>query len=829
MQTLYVNIDNSYTGTGHTGTGTPGGYNPSTDDPLSFADFMASINSINVDTTYYVRGFQTLIGDVRIYPFNIAFINIKVLPWENSPWVLFDNIVNGAVVAFGVANPLNMTVKGMAVHSGPQGTFAVDDTGMSGSASCPLVFDTCYISFDNYFSIDNTLRLNNDLKFNGCVIYATNPLAWIDVWGLDYTDPPKLIQFNACYWGKFVSQGGYNNYIELELGSYRTSLLFNRCVFENDLSFDMFFDSTARTYLPLSSGSLTSCETSHVSSLALPLVSDATLANKTDFTYTNFGLSQITDPAIIAEWIAGDYNEGLYGGQRQGYGAFYFPLIYYTNLGMVTGTGHSGTINDAWSIQEFHTYISSGPGLITPDPDIKIIFFGKVNLSDLYTASLTGYYDFDAIYSVALDSLTPKTLGPAIFYLPLPASFAIEQNSWVYIDVFGDHPGSFEILNLVGNIAGLELSGYSIPPAIGPFVIKNCYFACDYQGFEINTDPNDRGANFYGCTFAATRLVRGYGDVLHDPITDEFSLILVYNTQDGSVIRFYDCVFNIAYFLYYNPKNITVEFYNCKFSNSYNYFMQHLMSNPYVTLVVDSKCEFNFDFGTHFFPEPNLIDVNNKAIISSSSFNIPVETDPTILQRWIDNNYNTGLFGETRLGVGTFYFTESVTTTTTTSTTTTTIMPTTTTTTMPTTTTTTTTTTTPPPATSMDIGFVHIQWPTHKYLLLQLEDNSLYKAYIDAPLDTIYDTGDFLKKYDQICRNVSVANNDLFPDWNKFDGFKRFNGLDLQSCILELIHFNSYIDFGAYFPSGFNSLVTTTPAPVTTTTTTTTSTTLGPS
>ena len=147
---------------------------------------------------------------------------------------------------------------------------------------------------------------------------------------------------------------------------------------------------------------------------------------------------------------------------------------------------------------------------------------------------------------------------------------------------------------------------------------------------------------------------------------------------------------------------------------------------------------------------------------------------------------------------------------------------------MSTTTTTTISPTTTPASDVMDVGFVHIAWPTHKYLLLLLEDGSLYKAYIDSPLDTIYDTGDFLKKYDQICRNVSVANNSSFPDWNKFDGFQRFNGIDLEGRILELININPYIGFGEYFPSRVNSLITTI-VPETTTSTTTTTTTPGPS
>lgn len=111
----------------------------------------------------------------------------------------------------------------------------------------------------------------------------------------------------------------------------------------------------------------------------------------------------------------------------------------------------------------------------------------------------------------------------------------------------------------------------------------------------------------------------------------------------------------------------------------------------------------------------------------------------------------------------------------------------------------------PSASTDMNIGFIHLPWPTHKYLLLLLKDGTYYKAYIDSPLDTIYDTGDFLKQYDQICRNVTIMNNTILPKWNEFDGFKKNNSLDTNSSIVESVAVNHYAEFGSYFPSNIVS------------------------
>lgn len=98
-------------------------------------------------------------------------------------------------------------------------------------------------------------------------------------------------------------------------------------------------------------------------------------------------------------------------------------------------------------------------------------------------------------------------------------------------------------------------------------------------------------------------------------------------------------------------------------------------------------------------------------------------------------------------------------------------------------------------------GFAHFSWPTHKFLYLYLDTQKYFKAYIDAPIDTVYDTGDVLQKYDIVARNVSVVNKDIFPGWSQFDHFRRYHGINLESDILELTNVIPGAKFGEYFPS----------------------------
>ena len=107
----------------------------------------------------------------------------------------------------------------------------------------------------------------------------------------------------------------------------------------------------------------------------------------------------------------------------------------------------------------------------------------------------------------------------------------------------------------------------------------------------------------------------------------------------------------------------------------------------------------------------------------------------------------------------------------------------------------------------MEGGYVHIPWPTHKFLYLLLNREKYYKAYLDAPIDTIYDVDDIISKYDTIARNVNISNDIIFPEWTQFDLFKKQNGINTESDVLQLISSMPNAEFGKYFPSDTVSLV----------------------
>jgi len=101
----------------------------------------------------------------------------------------------------------------------------------------------------------------------------------------------------------------------------------------------------------------------------------------------------------------------------------------------------------------------------------------------------------------------------------------------------------------------------------------------------------------------------------------------------------------------------------------------------------------------------------------------------------------------------------------------------------------------------VNVGKLHMPWPTHKYLLLRLSDDTLYKCYIDAPIDTIYETGDTVSKYQTLCRCIDITDQRIFSNWNEFGEFKRNNGIDPESNMLELIYTIPFAKYGFYFPN----------------------------
>jgi len=105
-------------------------------------------------------------------------------------------------------------------------------------------------------------------------------------------------------------------------------------------------------------------------------------------------------------------------------------------------------------------------------------------------------------------------------------------------------------------------------------------------------------------------------------------------------------------------------------------------------------------------------------------------------------------------------------------------------------------------ASNLKHGFVHIPWPTHKYLLLQMKDR-YFKAYLDAPIDTLYDANDKVEKYQILASNVAIVNNDIFDAWDEFDHFKLESKVHRENTMVQLVYSIPDARFGEYFPSSF--------------------------
>jgi hypothetical protein len=102
------------------------------------------------------------------------------------------------------------------------------------------------------------------------------------------------------------------------------------------------------------------------------------------------------------------------------------------------------------------------------------------------------------------------------------------------------------------------------------------------------------------------------------------------------------------------------------------------------------------------------------------------------------------------------------------------------------------------------IGSVaHLPWPTHKFLYIQMDNNDYFKAYLDSPIDTVLDSEDVVSKYQVLSRNASVFTKSMFPGWSQFDQFKRYNGISIESDVLEITKIFRYGSFGNYFPSNY--------------------------
>ena len=256
--------------------------------------------------------------------------------------------------------------------------------------------------------------------------------------------------------------------------------------------------------------------------------------------------------------------------------------------------------------------------------------------------------------NISMRGLDLSLYGPPSWYNPRYQSGPFNDD-W-YTEFYPLDAGSdIAQSDLVISQSGIEIDAYDTSGGeIASIVTKNCYFDFTSYMLTISYAATPVTWKWLGCTFVARNFDYPYlefGD--GDPDT---------------TYEITDCAFlaegwtPIAELLIYIVTDQPVTFTNCYFApNIYIYDNNgnewDLNDGAPIGLVdvtfVD--CTYNHDFGSTA-PTALIAVPGSKTAFDYTSFNIPEETDPTILARWVSDDYNTGLFGEARLGAGAFYF-----------------------------------------------------------------------------------------------------------------------------------------------------------------------------
>lgn len=182
---------------------------------------------------------------------------------------------------------------------------------------------------------------------------------------------------------------------------------------------------------------------------------------------------------------------------------------------------------------------------------------------------------------------------------------------------------------------------------------RDCWFDSskyfDFWCYKANV------AYFDGCTFVFRK-------------TSASSPYLNMYVDAPATVTFRDCVFMTSGFtstlsdIYCDGTEYIFD--NCYFgsgfemwdSNYHSYVLSGAPPEGYFVNITLTGCFFNYDFGT--YPPTSLLAVSGtKDSFFYEDFNLPEITDSNITGRW--SEYPNGLFGETRLSVGAFYFGDS--------------------------------------------------------------------------------------------------------------------------------------------------------------------------
>lgn len=98
-----------------------------------------------------------------------------------------------------------------------------------------------------------------------------------------------------------------------------------------------------------------------------------------------------------------------------------------------------------------------------------------------------------------------------------------------------------------------------------------------------------------------------------------------------------------------------------------------------------------------------------------------------------------------------------------------------------------------------EMAQVHFHWATHKFLLIHdPESEQVYRAYIDSPMDTIFNPDDVVQKGDVICRNINIFDENDFSNFTEFNKFIPTNSVNNHNKMLMVS--GMPVKYGFHFP-----------------------------
>ena len=308
--------------------------------------------------------------------------------------------------------------------------------------------------------------------------------------------------------------------------------------------------------------------------------------------------------------------------------------------------------------------------------DLFFYYFGLCTTSDIKNRYFKGHVEYTGpyvpstyinsytindynYYSINNSSWDLSTYGPASWYNVYDTGrwyLGFYSESWQFSSTSPEVTNSFSNLVVTQQEIELDFMEWDSGTACTEVYIKNCYFGFWGRWIDFYSELWDdvRTISFYGTTFIYTGVESYSGSYFNS------------DTETTTIFKFYDCCFiNLIDVGFYDTV-LDVEFHNCYFSSGtylddgWTGYDELINLGTAPANYLFDNCTFDFDFGPkESWPTAQTATLDQKETFDSSLFNIPVETDPTIIERWTTEEYSTGLFGEARTGAGAWYFSAS--------------------------------------------------------------------------------------------------------------------------------------------------------------------------